>query len=567
MSQRSSKKAAKPSSTSGTQSVSSSASTVSSMTEASDTALSPSRRSRLHEKNSLMNLNDRLACYIERVRFLEQENSRLSLEMAAYQETASREVSSLKSIYEGELGDARKLLDETARDKARVEIDAKRYWEENDQLRMKLNKKTKELAELERDARASEAKCIELTASYNSVCSERKKLQEELKECEKESTKLRKTFENMRKDLEHETLIRVDLENNIQSLREELTFKEQVHSQELSESKMRRQSEISEIDGFLMEQYETKLQQTLQELREQYDSQLRLNRDEISELYDARIHNLESRLTSDRHQYEDERQKLENEITRMRDEMSIQLKEYQDLMDIKISLDMEIAAYDKLLSSEETRLNMTPNVTSTTATASVLSTTSRLFRTPSLKRKRNVLDESLDYSITSTAKGDLELSECDPEGKFVKVHNKSKQQYKLDGFQIQRKTESSEVTFKFPKNSKIEGNGTVTIWSSACGQKPDPPITLVMTKGQTWTTGDSTVTMLINADGGEEAHSERMKLRTMNISGHKDKYFLEEGGARLGVSHSMPAGGSSKSPRGQGEPGTEDKNDEQCVVM
>jgi lamin B len=40
------------------------------------------------------------------------------------------------------------------------------------------------------------------------------------------------------------------------------------------------------------------------------------------------------------------------------------------------------------------------------------------------------LDESeerslSDYSITSSAKGDIEILDADPEGKFVKLHNKS----------------------------------------------------------------------------------------------------------------------------------------------
>lgn len=91
--------------------------------EKKGTPLSPSRITRMQEKLELQNLNDRLATYIDRVRFLETENNRLSLQVHTSQETVSREVNSIKTLYENELKDARQTLDDTAKEKAQLQID------------------------------------------------------------------------------------------------------------------------------------------------------------------------------------------------------------------------------------------------------------------------------------------------------------------------------------------------------------------------------------------------------------------------------------------------------------
>jgi len=100
--------------------------------------LSPTRASRLQEKSELQNLNNRLASYIDRVRHLENENNKLMLRVQTTEESRSLEISSVKDMYAKELDNLRAVADELSRDKAKLEIDTKRLFEENDLLKQRL---------------------------------------------------------------------------------------------------------------------------------------------------------------------------------------------------------------------------------------------------------------------------------------------------------------------------------------------------------------------------------------------------------------------------------------------
>lgn len=130
--------------------------------------------------------------------------------------------------------------------------------------------------------------------------------------------------------------------------------------------------------------------------------------------FQRKITDLERLKESQRTKYLAEIQGLDQQLTAMQDDMSQKVQEYQDLMDIKVALDMEISAYRKLLESEERRLSITPN---TSVVGSPRGKKRKLFQ-------RDETEYEFSNVITSSATGDIEISEVCPDGQFVKLYNK-----------------------------------------------------------------------------------------------------------------------------------------------
>ncbi|XP_007947761.1 keratin, type II cuticular Hb6 [Orycteropus afer afer] len=312
------------------------------------------------EKEQIKGLNSRFAAFIDKVRFLEQQNKLLETKWQFFQNRKCCE-SNLEPLFEGYIETLRR-----------------------------------------------EAECVE--ADSGRLASELNHVQEVLEGYKKkyeEEVALRATAENqfvaLKKDVDCAYLRKSDLEANVEALIQEIDFLRRLYEEELRvlNSHISDTSVIVKMDN----SRDLNMDNIIAEIKAQYDDiasrsraeaeswyrskceemkatvirhgeTLRRTKEEINELnrmiqrLTAEVENakcqnskLEAAVTQSEQQGEaalsDAKCKLaglEEALQKAKQDMACLLKEYQEVMNSKLGLDIEIATYRRLLEGEEQRL-------------------------------------------------------------------------------------------------------------------------------------------------------------------------------------------------------------------